>query len=1052
MAEQDEKDLLRAAHYELRDEAVDALRNDLVGPAGGPEEVIDDAPTTRYVAGMLFPVAAPEQLEAPDLADHDAADDGGEGTEPDPGVARLAARMPSSCGLTFAVHVPTASRLRLLPSAARYVPCDDDGTPREGVDPTDFDLLQGKWLHRAAVDTTITVDTATAGDQTFEIAEHLELFVRVREVDSRGIAAVTAVLVNTAPLRSGVRDLDTYMQVGLEVVSDDGAPCFAERRYGSAAVDDDEIASYDLLYRHARAYAVGHGCSAVWSVDDGDEHARSVRIEFVPEAPVNLADSNDEITSDALSMRFCAEAQRDELSVALRSLLRGYDAWIDGIEREGKQLDPRYADAVARHVSECLRTSTRLGAGIELLETDDDSLRAFRLANEAMRIQRVRTDWGRDGRPTPEPDDAGDGRWRPFQLAFILMCLPGIAEPSSDEREVVDLLWFPTGGGKTEAYLGLIAFTIFRRRIVRTDGAGVTVLMRYTLRLLTLQQFSRAALLIACCEYLRSQRSGLGDERISIGLWVGRGATPNTRSEAATALAEIKAGATPSDGDPRQLQQCVWCGSRLRTDHYWLAQKPPRLAVSCRNTAGNCHFASGLPVYLIDQDLYDYRPSLIIATVDKFASMPWNPDISALFGLALGTPPPELIVQDELHLISGPLGTLAGLYETAVDALCEEDSVRPKVIASTATIRRATQQVTALFDRSTHQFPPPGIDARDSYFAVEAPPAKRGNRLYVGVMAPATSQTTAMVRTYARLLASSETADVAAKVKDPYWTLLGYFNSLRVLGGARMQVQDDVDDRLKLLLGRDTERDLVPIEMTSRIASAQIPEHLGLMEKELGSGEDDVLDVVLATNMISVGVDVDRLGLMVVMGQPQATAEYIQATSRVGRQHPGLVVVVFNAARSRDRSHYESFQAYHGALYRQVESTSVTPFASRARDRGLHAVFIALCRMLVAGLRDNAAAADISANLPAVETLKRTILERVERVDPRQLEATREELEKLVDFWVARAGHVPKLRYSNRRNQHEALLADPAEAHDIGVLPTLSSLRDVDLESKLQLI
>lgn len=1051
MSDQDQRAGLRARHYALRDRTVTALRGDLVGPSTGPEEIIDDAPTTRYVSGMLFPVAPVEMSAGSDPEDNDDSDDGEEGSAPDPGVARLAARMPSTCGMTFAVQTSTVDRIILAPSAARYVPCDEEGHPRDSYDRTDFDLLRGKWLRREVPISEVDVDLSTAGDQTFSLDDGLELFVRVREPDARGIVAVTTSLVNTHPQRAGVRDLDTYLQVALVARGPDQVACFAERRYGSAAVDDEEIESYDLLYRHARSFAVGHGCAAVWSVDGESDLARVIRLEFVPETAVNVSDSNDEITSKALSMRFCAEATSEELSAALRALVQGYEDWISEINTEGRALGERYSAAVGRHVDDCRRASRRLSDGISLLESDADSLRAFRLANEAMRLQRVRTDWLRAGRPSPEPDDAGDGEWRPFQLAFILMCLSGIADPTSDQRDLVDLLWFPTGGGKTEAYLGLIAFTIFRRRLVRVDGSGVTVLMRYTLRLLTLQQFSRAALLITCCEYVRSQRTGLGDERISIGLWVGRGATPNTRAEAVKALGEIKAGGIPEEGDPRQLQHCVWCGTRLRTDHYWPAQHPPRIAVSCRNKS-NCHFAGGLPVYLVDQDLYDYRPSLVIATVDKFASLPWNPDVSALFGIDRGTPPPELIVQDELHLISGPLGTLAGLYETAVDALCEDGGSRPKVIASTATIRRATAQVAALFDRRMNQFPPPGIDARHSYFAVEAPPEKRGNRLYVGVMAPATSQATAMVRTYARLLASSETAEVEDRVKDPYWTLLGYFNSLRVLGGARMQVQDDVDDRLRLLLGAPSTRRLEPIEMTSRVTSADIPEHLIRMEKALGSDDDDVLDVVLATNMISVGVDVDRLGLMVVMGQPQATAEYIQATSRVGRQHPGLVVVVFNSARSRDRSHYESFQTYHGALYRQVESTSVTPFASRARDRGLHAVFIALCRVLVPELRDNGAAADISQHLAKVQALKEKILARVERTDPEQVEATREELDRLVDFWIARATNVPKLKYSSPGNVHEALLADPSKAHDIGVRPTLYSLRDVDLESTLQLI
>ncbi len=1040
---------LREAHYNLRRTAVAGLRADLVGPVDGPEEIIDDAPTTRYVAGVLFPLEGDAALGTPD--DHDVQDEGDEAVAPDPGVARLAARQPSSCGVTFAVDLALAQTIVVECGAARYVPVDDAGDVTQNPDRADYGLLRGKWKRHPAELPEVRVEVSARADMRHQLTAGLELFVRVRAPDSRGITAVTAVLRNTVIAEPGLRDLDAWLQARISVRSVGGDAVFAERRFGSLLVDDEELESYDLLYRHTRAYAVGHGCSAVWRQSEDAEHADEVATEFVPETIVKLADSNPSIDSLALSMRFCEEASKDDLIEALTSIGRDYAAWIDDIEAEASRLGDRYADAVSRHVTDCRAAAARLQLGAELLDRDGDSLRAFRLANEAMRLQRARTDWLRAGGPGDGPRDGDDGRWRPFQLAFILICLEGIARPHSGDRDVVDLLWFPTGGGKTEAYLGLIAFTIFRRRLTNADGAGVAVLMRYTLRLLTLQQFARAALLISCCERVRRGRTGLGAERISLGLWVGRGATPNTRAEARKALEEIRKGAVPADGDPRQLQACVWCGTKLRTDHYWAGDSPPRLAVSCRNKS--CDFSGGLPVYLIDEDIYEYRPSLVIATIDKFASLPWNPEIGALFGIGQATPPPELIVQDELHLISGPLGTLAGLYETAIDVLCTAaGGERPKVIASTATIRRATQQVRGLFDRTTQQFPPPGIDARDSYFAVETPSDKKGDRSYVGVMAPATSQTTAMVRTYAKLLASTEQAEVEPRVKDPYWTLLGYFNSLRVLGGARMQVQDDVVDRLKLVLGAETSRHMDLIEMTSRVASADIPGNLAKMEVSLDQNADETLDVVLATNMISVGVDIDRLGLMVVMGQPQATAEYIQATSRVGRSHPGLVVVVFNAARSRDRSHYEAFQAFHGALYKQVESTSVTPFASRARDRGLHAAFVALCRMTIPALTENKAAASIEAHRTAVEQVRDTILQRVSRVDPAQSKATKRELDNLVDQWIARARHTPDLRYSDHRNPHRALLVAAGAAANPGSLPTLYSLRDVDAESSLQLI
>ncbi len=353
------------------------------------------------------------------------------------------------------------------------------------------------------------------------------------------------------------------------------------------------------------------------------------------------------------------------------------------------------------------------------------------------------------------------------------------------------------------------------------------------------------------------------------------------------------------------------------------------------------------------------------------------------------------------------------------------------------------------------QFPPSGLDARDSFFAVEAPPSKRGTRSYVGLMAPGTSHTSLMVRTYAALLQTVAELEVDDSARDTLWTLVGYFNSLRVLGGARMQVQDDVDDRIKLLAEEHNQKQRPidqRIELTSRESSALIPAYL----KQMGIPypDDDAIDVILATNMISVGVDVGRLGLMAVMGQPPSTSEYIQATSRVGRQTPGLATILYNASRSRDRSHYESFSAYHASIYRQVESTSVTPFAPRARDRGLHAVIVALARHLHPVYGPNEGAIAITTHRDLLMPVTDTILGRVEEVDPSQREAVAVEIQAFLDHWEARATQEAGLVYSSPRHPEIALLGDAA-VNRVGPsepIGTLWSLRDVDQSSNLYLV
>ena len=323
-------------------------------------------------------------------------------------------------------------------------------------------------------------------------------------------------------------------------------------------------------------------------------------------------------------------------------------------------------------------------------------------------------------------------------------------------------------------------------------------------------------------------------------------------------------------------------------------------------------------------------------------------------------------------------------------------------------------------------------------------------------MAPGTSHTTLLVRAYAALLQNAAAIEAPPTVKDPYWTLVGYFNSLRVLGGARMQVQDDVNDRIGLLASRNQvsprTADAAMIELTSRESSAKIPGHLKHMGKSLP--DPDTLDVILATNMISVGVDIERLGLMVVMGQPQTTSEYIQATSRVGRLFPGLVVVLFNATRSRDRSHYESFLTYHQALYRQVESTSVTPFSPRARDRALHAVVIGLARMLLPTYRPNAGAAEIRSQRHELDGVIELIVRRVAKVAPNELEGTKAQLDDILRIWEGRASEIAGLSYTLPFDPSASLLisADGDSTGEDPLFPTAWALRDVDKSSALYLV
>ncbi|MDJ1134507.1 helicase-related protein [Streptomyces iconiensis] len=1063
-------------HYEVRDELVDRLRRELLGPDGpghpdGEEILTEDAPVTRYPTGVLFPrPAASRSGTLPDgepdpQVDDNVAELRGKAADDNPEDAPSSAagqRRPSTMGVTFAVDPALASRIVVIARGARYEPTDAGGR-RVAAGRAEARTTEAQVEHwrRHELDLApVEVDTTKPDPKTrTDLADGLELDVRVRRASPEtGTVTITATLVNTRTVdERDLADAHAVFQAGLTVRAVDDASCFVERPAVHGA-DDPDVRTNRLLYRHVPTFAVGHGCAAEWDwqppqiglADVEGAAVDEIRTEFVPSHEVLLTESNPNIDASALGMIGLAHGSEADVVDALSRLVDGYEHWITDRRNDAKALESTvHGRAAHARIEDCDEVLKRMRAGIALLAEKPDVLRAFQLANEAMAAQRARSAWIKDDRGG-EPNLA-EARWRPFQIAFVLLCLAGIDDPEHPDRSVSDLLWFPTGGGKTEAYLGLIAFTTFLRRLrLGQRGGGVAVLMRYTLRLLTLQQFERAAILICAMEELRRRNpDALGTEEISIGMWVGKSATPNTLETAKSRLRKTSGGQILQTENPVQLARCPWCGTGLDHHAYEVDETAVRMNIHCPNAS--CDFRDGLPVHVVDDAVYAARPTLVIATVDKFASMPWRPRTAALFNRDRqdGTPPPELIVQDELHLISGPLGTLTGLYETAVDALAD----RPKVIASTATIRRAADQGRRLFDRSVQQFPPAGLDGRDSWFAVETSRELKAARRYVGLFAPGTSQAVLLIRTYAALLHQAMRADCPDDVRDAYWTLVGFFNSLRLLSAAELQVHDDVVGQLKVLARAD---DCEPrdssgyAELTSRVDASDIPRLLKQIEKSLP--HSDTVDVLLATNMIAVGVDIDRLGLMAVMGQPQTTAEYIQATSRVGRQWPGLVAVMLNAARSRDRSHYENFTHFHSALYREVESTSVTPFSARARDRGLHAVVVALTRLTIKEAADNTAAGRIDRFVHRIRTeVKPLITARVHNVGCEEEKATDLAVEDFLDWWEEEAELYPNLTYEPQRGRPGRSLLAPFDDRAEGseAWETLWSLRDVDAESKL---
>jgi hypothetical protein len=1009
----------------VRSQLVEALELDLVGPSNGhafAHELLPDRPHQWYLTGFLVPSKAPLEQRQDDTADEEVATEV-KPTGADDDTAKDAAPrksvLPSSMGLSV-LTAPGVESIEAIVEWGDYA----DERPGEVIDfkgapaaaaTHDDGKFKPRGYRRTPREARVTVPLPAANTSPVPIllpeSGGMVLVVTVRNVREGegpsslkdGTKSVSVFVVNQRPpLHKSVHEAYAF-QVKLTLRSERSFVPRPDLRTGESQDDarddwDDRVA--DIQYRDVFEYAVGHGVAATWD-DAAPGDCRAVSSTWVPRAEVERVEPAKIDLVELHMEELGALKDSADAAAKLMPLVKQYGEWLEVQGAKAKSLDKHRRATFEDMAKEAVQVKNRIEAGIKQLE-DTVVLEAFRIANRCMaRAARQRT-WVTQNR-TGSPAALQPPKWRPFQLAFILMTMAGIAEPTHDDRKIVDLLFFPTGGGKTEAYLGLAAFTMVLRRFRNEGGmgCGLTVLMRYTLRLLTLDQLGRAAGLVCALELEREKNPALGTWPFEIGLWVGQAATPNRMGHRGydgpgkenTAYAKTMHFKKDDSRypSPIPIENCPWCGERFTRNSFWLKPseaKPLDLRVCCMNR--HCEFSGDrhLPVLGVDEPIYRRLPAFMIATVDKFASLPWTGETGCLFGrvthhdkegfygpcgpkqgtaLKAPLPPPDLIIQDELHLISGPLGTIAGVYEAAVERLCTrkvgEKEIRPKIIASTATVRLASQQIRALFDRTNVTiFPPPGPDRRDSFFAITVDPTVTPARLYIGLAAQGRSLKVLLLRAALAVLSAAKVAYIrdggernAENVADAYMTLLGYFNSLRELGGSRRIIEDEVRtrlqqyDRRKRLEPADelfTKREIQyePIELTSRVSTDQVAE--AKRRLALGFQDEHRVDTALATNMISVGLDITRLGLMMVLGQPKTTAEYIQATSRVGRQsdRPGLVVTLLNIHKPRDRSHYERFEGYHASFYRAVEATSVTPYSPRALDRALPAALVAMCR------------------------------------------------------------------------------------------------------------
>jgi hypothetical protein len=1115
----------------MRDEILKFIRRELIGPdpvkphmqKNGEEILLNEPPRLRYGAGILFPspnkegegatystadstTATEEEViktntdesnveSSEIIQDNNTSSNVGDDFEEEIGLANNF--LPSAMGFSCFSKIPKDG-FKVQVNIGIYEINDysykkDDGTE-----------VHRKAYYRSSLDQLLPIPTsdiplisgtakefALVGKDGKKIELVLNIRNRTHGNDSdKSIHLLTFTLINkNKGARENIRNEDCFFQVSFSVSASE--ECFCPYKLAASKTDQDDEKSNQLLFRKKKTFAVGHGCSPAW-IDDDSQTVNAITTEAIPSYEIKPIVPN-ELKSVELKMFDMSDLTKGDITSNLVQLNSEYEKWIN--EQEGiakKELKDEFLKTAMRHIESCRACLKRMKEGVELLKSNPKVNRAFKLMNRAMLLQQLHygiviRNWivekenitGLEKAIIPDINDQTTwqknydgslkvGSWRPFQIAFILINLHSMFDAKHPDRQMVDLIWFPTGGGKTEAYLGLSAFTIFLRKLKDKTDSGTSVLMRYTLRLLTAQQFQRAAALICACEKIRDEnKNELGEDRITIGLWVGE-LTPNKRADATKTLKKMSQG--KEDESPFVVLKCPWCGSQMglikgtRKDEI-KGYKPRKVnnhdsvVFKCDNES-ECDFSKEdfrLPLIVIDEDIYDCPPTLLIGTVDKFAMLTWRPEARTLFGF-IGKErktPPELIIQDELHLISGPLGSMVGLYETMIEELCTENNIKPKIIASSATISRAKEQINSLYGRGVENvniFPAQCLSAGDSFFAYEEKNSDNApGRLYVGVFASALpSHATAQVRVVSALLQSVKSIPVAnEKQRDPYWTAMTYFNSIRELGHAATLIRADISEYLNSIYIRKkitgTERRFINVdrELTSRINSSQITDILEELQKEYPK-EKYPIDVCLATNMISVGVDIPRLGLMTVIGQPKTTSEYIQATSRVGRSKkgPGLVFTIYNCSKPRDRSHFEHFQEYHSKIYSKVEPTSVTPFSPPARERALHAILVGLIRFYS---EQNRELPNPFPTKEIIQKVKDIILRRVSEIDKDEMQKTMEMVERRLEQW---RHNLPIIYGSFAQTDNLPLMypagTNPSEQTKFRAWSTPTSMRNVD--------
>lgn len=841
------------------------------------------------------------------------------------------------------------------------------------LDEMQKEILNDKQCYRYEVYEETTIDCVLSEDsykkflkrsdtQDTPIRQNWRACINISIRPSNKMYFISVALVNYSTpfvLKGGLKEknkIDTLFNSGMKIKLE-GANFFP--------INLDFFAD-DYKYNRCQE-AVGNNCSVEF-----DETDNSIETKHLPLYTQKRLVTNDELVT---SFQDLIDKPVDTLMNIHRKMEIEKKKWQDDFKSKQQSLSAAGIQNMKEEINEFEREIRRFKFGIEVIKDYPIVMKSFVNMNRTFLRAAKNYD-----------------KWRLFQIVYIVSLIPDIAAcdpnllPEYKKRQTtlneVSLLYFPTGGGKTEAFLGVLVYNLFFDRY-RGKECGVTSIARYPLRLLSIQQVQRMANILAQAELIRREDLAIAHtEKFALGYFVGDANTPN-KIKVKDLETYRKSSQTEMD-KKRIIDICPFCGKH--SVHLKFDEKSYRLIHYCNNPV--CLSGRNLPLYIVDQEIYRYLPSVIISTIDKLAVLSNNPYFRNILagasrrcpkhGFTSGTkctagnffcdisvsdmepvkmfdPAPSLFIQDELHLVRESLGTYASHYESFIDYFVKKvsPSNRPvKIIGATATISSYKEQINHLYNKGAIRFPCASpyikhnfyshIDEEDTQRLIigYSPYGKKINDSVVYSLKYMREVVYDLCKNPNKILEIPQigltTPEEVLEVLKDYWIFLEY-NNVKLDG-------NNIEGSLREYVNEELQSENISPFITRRMTGDETFQDVRKVLAEVETAKDTFhgINTIIATSMISHGVDTDKFNIMFFYGIPNNTAEYIQAYSRTGRKHTSIVIDIIRPSRETDQSYMKNFVKFHEYKDIMVEPVPINRWASKAINSTLPGLFAGL--------------------------------------------------------------------------------------------------------------